>query len=171
MFVVDFIQRFHMGHAVSPAESALTADSVDVDLGESEAAQRGGPRSVLPSVQPEAAHDARPAAQTTSAAPSTEQDLPDASGRRSAPALGRLLGGLMVIALIVCVVAAIAALRNAGAVAQQLAGSSPAVLAALVLSALVVLGCAAGMAWVQRRDGRQSQGVADQQRLEAERQE
>lgn len=171
MSVVDFIQRFHLSHAVSPADSALAADSVDVDLGESEAAQqRSGPRSVLPSVQPEAAHDARPAAQPP-AAPAAEQDLPDASGRRSAPALGRLLGGLMLIALLVCVVAAVLALRNADAVARQLGGSSPALLAALVLSALVVLGCAAGMAWVQRRDGRQTQGVADQQRLEAERQE
>ncbi|MDR3454933.1 MAG: methyl-accepting chemotaxis protein [Rhodoferax sp.] len=44
-------------------------------------------------------------------------------------------------------------------------------LVALVLSALFALGCAAGLAYVQLQDSRQRQGVADQQRLEAERQE
>lgn len=44
-------------------------------------------------------------------------------------------------------------------------------LAALVLSALFALSCAGGLAYVQLQDSRQRQGVAEQQRLEAERQE
>ncbi len=42
-------------------------------------------------------------------------------------------------------------------------------LAALVLSALFALACAGGLAYVQLRDSRQRQGVAEQQRLDAER--
>ncbi|WHZ10560.1 MAG: twitching motility protein PilJ [Burkholderiaceae bacterium] len=171
MLAADFIKRFHLSHAVSPVDPAFAADPVDVDLREPGAAPRdSGLRSVLPAMQPDAAPNARPTAGASTPLPA-EHDLPDASGRRSATSFQRLLGGLMVIALVVCLVAAIAALRDADAVARQLAGSSLVMLATLVLSALVVLGCAAGLAWVQQRDSRQNQGVADQQRLEAERQE
>jgi twitching motility protein PilJ len=44
-------------------------------------------------------------------------------------------------------------------------------LAALILSALFALTCAGGLAYVQLEDSRQRQGLADQQRMEAERQE
>ena len=44
-------------------------------------------------------------------------------------------------------------------------------LVTLVLSTLLALACAAGLAYVQLQDSRQRQGLADQQRLEAERHE
>ncbi|WP_137895135.1 methyl-accepting chemotaxis protein [Ramlibacter sp. 2FC] len=50
-------------------------------------------------------------------------------------------------------------------------GLGPVGLAALLLSALFALLCAAGVAYVQLQDSRQRQGVAEQQRQEAERQE
>ena len=50
-------------------------------------------------------------------------------------------------------------------------GLSSGSLVALILSALFALACAAGLAYVQLQDSRQRQGLADQQRLEAERQE
>ncbi|MCJ0762066.1 methyl-accepting chemotaxis protein [Variovorax sp. CYS-02] len=50
-------------------------------------------------------------------------------------------------------------------------GLSAGALATLALSAVFALLCAGGLAYVQLQDSRQRQGVAEQQRLEAERQE
>lgn len=49
------------------------------------------------------------------------------------------------------------------------AGLSVGLFVALVLSAFFALACAGGLAYVQLKDSRQRQGVAEQQRLEAER--
>jgi twitching motility protein PilJ len=50
-------------------------------------------------------------------------------------------------------------------------GLGPLALLALVLSALFAIACAVGLAYVQLQDSRKRQEVAEQQRLEAERQE
>ncbi len=50
-------------------------------------------------------------------------------------------------------------------------GIETGILAALALSALLALACAVGLAYVPLQDSRQRQGLADQQRVDAERQE